>query len=108
MVRKAIRRLVIVGLALLVLAPVTPAWGRSLRSLIYRVVRPGGKVVQVHSPQVFHINVFQAPHAFPHHSRRDSLSTSKRVWVPGRWEKSTHDVLIWRTGHWTINEPSSE
>jgi type IV secretory pathway TrbD component len=28
--------------------------------------------------------------------------------VPGRWVKSTHGVLIWMTGHWTINESSSE
>ena len=94
MVHKTIRRLMIVGLALLFLAPGTSAWGRSLAHRL--------------AHHVFHIQVLYSPHTFPHHSRKDSLPTSKRVWVPGRWDKSTHDVLIWRTGHWTIHESTSE
>ncbi len=132
MIRKRIRRLMIVGLALLVLAPGTSAWGsgrsrhfrsgqrlghqdgmkfrsgftlrfrhgrfRHNRSLRSRRRFRFGHRFNRHHPKLFH-----APHGFPHNSRRNSFSTSKRVWVPGRWVKSTHGVLIWKKGHWTIN-----
>jgi len=132
MICKTIRRLMIVGLALLVLAPGTSAWG-SGRSYRFRsgpmLGHLGGEKLRFGSSLRFrhgpfrhkkflrsrrhfgfghrfnrhHPKLFHTPHGFPHHSRRNSLSTSKRVWVPGRWVKSTHGVLIWKKGHWTIN-----
>ncbi len=135
MICKTIRRVMIVGLALLVLAPGTSAWGfkgnrhfssghhrggtRS-HSIVNRRFRQNLSRHQFHWRK-FRLNRFHRRRHFGHRNlghRRyygslyfgyyhgdGGFYFSNRVWVPGQWVKTQDGYWIWESGYWMVISP---
>ncbi len=135
MICKTIRRVMIVGLALLVLAPGTSAWGfRGNRhfssghhlggtrshSIVNRRFRQNLSRHRFHWRK-FRLNRFHRRRHFGHRNlghRRyyeslyfgyyhgdGSFYFSNSVWVRGQWVKTQDGYSIWEPGYWMVISP---
>lgn len=118
--KKAIKRVVLIALALFILALGTPAWafsGGSHFHFGHRFGHHGGAILHFgfghgfshhlfHPHKFFHSHpkVFHYPHFFPHHHHGLFFGFTK-AWVPSRWVKTLDGWWIWVPGHWTVINP---
>lgn len=91
MIRQAVRSVVLVALAFLILALGTPTWAFGGDSPV-RLFNSFGSSFGSRGGATFHFR-FGHLHFFPHHRHRGFFVLGfQKVWVPGQW--------VWIQDHW--------